>query len=631
MLTNKVGDILNLSQEQLDAIGHTYGPALILAVPGAGKTTVLIHRTYNLIKNHKIDPSKILSITFSRASANDMKERFISCFPKEANLNVHFSTIHAFCYGLIREYAFINKIRYRLIEDGSNQLNKYNLLKQLYLKHNSDYITEEKLDTLLNEISYIKNMMFTVDEYLKDYKSDIDNLRTIYTEYENYKRKNRLLDFDDMLSISLEILRENKHLLNKYRNKYDFIQVDEGQDTSKIQMEIIKLIAYPKNNLFIVADDDQSIYGFRGAYPKGILNFKEDFKEGKLFFMERNYRSSKNIVSVCNKFIKSNKLRFEKNIFTDNDFAQPINIIKVNTLMDQYEYILESLKDTDLADTCILYRNNLSSVGLIEILERENIPFFIRDKKLRFFNHWVIQDIIDFMSFAQDTSNMEIYERIFYKKKGFISRRQINYAKTLNHNLSVFQRIKDFPGINSFYERNLNQLDLDFKKLSKLKPKDAISFIEYDLEYDQYLRDNSMKFGYTYDNLVTILYFLKMMAEKTHNLGQLISRLNHVKSICEKPPYKNKGVTLSTIHSAKGLEFERVYMIDLIDGEFPNYTSIEKFLTGNPNLMEEERRLFYVGMSRAKSELNLLTVKYINGRSVSPSRFLNELEKITNS
>lgn len=631
MLTNKVGDILNLSQEQLDAIGHTYGPALILAVPGAGKTTVLIHRTYNLIKNHKIDPSKILSITFSRASANDMKERFISCFPKEANLNVHFSTIHAFCYGLIREYAFINKIRYRLIEDGSNQLNKYNLLKQLYLKHNSDYITEEKLDTLLNEISYIKNMMFTVDEYLKDYKSDIDNLRTIYTEYENYKRKNRLLDFDDMLSISLEILRENKHLLNKYRNKYDFIQVDEGQDTSKIQMEIIKLIAYPKNNLFIVADDDQSIYGFRGAYPKGILNFKEDFKEGKLFFMERNYRSSKNIVSVCNKFIKSNKLRFEKNIFTDNDFAQPINIIKVNTLMDQYEYILESLKDTDLADTCILYRNNLSSVGLIEILERENIPFLIRDKKLRFFNHWVIQDIIDFMSFAQDTSNMEIYERIFYKKKGFISRRQINYAKTLNHNLSVFQRIKDFPGINSFYERNLNQLDLDFKKLSKLKPKDAISFIEYDLEYDQYLRDNSMKFGYTYDNLVTILYFLKMMAEKTHNLGQLISRLNHVKSICEKPPYKNKGVTLSTIHSAKGLEFERVYMIDLIDGEFPNYTSIEKFLTGNPNLMEEERRLFYVGMSRAKSELNLLTVKYINGRSVSPSRFLNELEKITNS
>ncbi|HLS53359.1 MAG TPA: 3'-5' exonuclease, partial [Tissierellaceae bacterium] len=242
-----------------------------------------------------------------------------------------------------------------------------------------------------------------------------------------------------------------------------------------------------------------------------------------------------------------------------------------------------------------------------------------------------IQDIIDFMSFAQDTSNMEIYERIFYKKKGFISRRQINYAKTLNHNLSVFQRIKDFPGINSFYERNLNQLDLDFKKLSKLKPKDAISFIEYDLEYDQYLRDNSMKFGYTYDNLVTILYFLKMMAEKTNNLGQLISRLNHVKSICEKPPYKNKGVTLSTIHSAKGLEFERVYMIDLIDGEFPNYTSIEKFLTGNPNLMEEERRLFYVGMSRAKSELNLLTVKYINGRSVSPSRFLNELEKITNS
>jgi DNA helicase-2/ATP-dependent DNA helicase PcrA len=630
MIIKKVGVEMNLSIEQQNAVEHVRGPALILAVPGAGKTTVLIHRTANLILNHRISPEKILSITFSKASARDMKSRFSQLFGDISSIPIEFSTIHSFCFSLIREYAYTNRIKYTLVEGEKEQLNKFNLIKKIYLDINQQYITEEKLEALLNATGYIKNMMITAEEFLKNNKIDIENFKTIYNTYEKYKRDNNLIDFDDMLTLSLEILRENKHILEKHRNKYDFLQVDEGQDTSKIQMEIIKLISSPKNNLFIVADDDQSIYGFRGAYPKGLLNFNNIYPKGKVFFMEDNYRSSKNIVSVCNEFIRRNKLRYNKNIKTSNKFIEPISVIKVNSISEQYKYIIDDLKDRELSKCCILYRNNLSSVGLIEFFERYQIPFYIRDVKVKFFSHWLIQDVINFIIFSNNTSNMAVYESIYYKKRGYISKKQINYAKTLNYNLSVFDRIMDFPGLSNFYKSTLMDLKLDFKKLSKLSPPEAIRFIEYDLEYEKYLKENSMRFGYTYDSLKTILHYLKLIANNTGSLNDLLNRLKYLDSLCRNSPYTKNAVTLSTVHSAKGLEFDRVYMIDLVDGDFPSSSSVDASEKGKYELIEEERRLFYVGMSRAKHHLSLITPNSIGDKSVSPSRFLLELQNKKN-
>ena len=618
----------SLSQDK--AIKHVEGPALILAVPGAGKTTVLIHRTANLILKHKVSPERILSITFSRASANDMKRRFNTDFESISSIPIEFSTIHSFCFSLIREYAYINRTTYTLIEDSRNPTNKYNLIKQIYLDTNNQYITEEKLESLLNAIGYIKNMMFTVDEFLKDNKTDIENFKTIYNLYESYKRDNNLIDFDDMLTRALEILLNNKYLLDKYRSKYDFVQVDEGQDTSKAQMEIIKLISAPKDNLFIVADDDQSIYGFRGAYPQALFQFKTVYPDAKLFFMEENYRSSKNIVSVSNNFIKKNTLRYFKNISTENPSIEPISIVKFNSIDDEYNYIIDDLKDKDLSDSCILYRNNLSAIGIMEVFERNNIPFYMRDTNLRFFNHWMIQDIINFMIFAQDTSNIQVYESIYYKKKGYISKKQLNYAKTLNYNLSVFDRIGDFPGISSFYKKTLRELKLDFKKLSKLSSSQAISFIEYNLEYERYLKENSMKFGYTYDTLKTTLYYLKLIAKNSNSLDDLLNRLKYLQHLCNNSKDTKNAVTLSTIHSAKGLEFSNVYMIDLVDGDFPSTSSIEASEKGKYDLIEEERRLFYVGMTRAKHYLTLMTMNRVGDKKVKASRFLLELEEKKN-
>lgn len=620
---------MNLSKEQKKAISHVNGPALVLAVPGAGKTTVLIHRTANLILNKNISPENILSITFSRASARDMKNRFNSIYGDISPVPVHFSTIHSFTYSLIREYAFKNRTRYTLIEDSNKNLNKINILKNIYFSINKDYITEEKLETIINSIGYIKNMLITPKEFLSQFKLDIDNFTEIYNIYERYKRKNNLIDFDDMLTLSLEILKTDNYLLNKYRNRYEYIQLDEGQDTSKAQLEIVKILAHPKNNLFIVADDDQSIYGFRGAYPQGLFEFNKIYKNTKIFYMEQNYRSSKNIVSVCNKFIKKNTLRYNKNIFTENQYMEPISIVKVNNLEEEYKYLVEELKEMDnFSDIAILYRNNISAIGIIEYLERNNIPFYMKDTNIKFFNHWILQDIINFFLLSYDDSNIQSFERIYYKMNGFISKSQVNYIKTLNLDKSVFQRLLSFPGLNNFYRRNFLDLKLNFKKLSKMKPYEGICHIENNLGYGDYLRESGMKLGYTFDSLKTILNYIKIIASKTHDFNEFIGRLKFLEYLCIQSRNTKDGITLSTIHSAKGLEFNRVYLIDLIDGDFPPTSSIDAFRKGNIEALEEERRLFYVGMTRAKKHLTLITYNGKSGKKVSPSRFLLELENI---
>ncbi len=620
---------MNLSKEQKKAISHVNGPALVLAVPGAGKTTVLIHRTANLILNKNISPEKILSITFSKASARDMKNRFNSIYRNISPIPVHFSTIHSFAYGLIREYAFKNKTRYTLIEDNNKNLNKINILKKIYFSINKDYITEEKLETIINSIGYIKNMFITPKEFLSQFKLDMNNFTQIYNIYEKYKRKNNLIDFDDMLTLSYEILKTDNYLLNKYRNKYDYIQVDEGQDTSKVQLEIVKILAHPKNNLFIVADDDQSIYGFRGAYPQGLFEFNKIYKDTKIFYMEQNYRSSKNIVSVCNKFIKKNTLRYNKNIFTENQYMEPINIVKVNSLEEEYKYLMKELKKMDnYRDIAILYRNNISSIGIIEYLERNNIPFYIKDTNAKFFNHWILQDIINFFLLSYDNSNIQSFERIYYKMDGFISKSQVNYIKTLNLDKSVFQRLLSFPGLNNFYKRNFLDLKLNFKKLSKMKPYEGICHIENNLGYGDYLRESGMKLGYTLDSLKTILNYIKIIASKTHDFNEFIGRLKYLEYLSIQSKNTKHGITLSTIHSAKGLEFNRVYLIDLIDGDFPATSSIDAFKKGNIESLEEERRLFYVGMTRSKRHLTLMAYNNRNDKEISPSRFLLELENL---
>ncbi len=247
---------------------------------------------------------------------------------------------------------------------------------------------------------------------------------------------------------------------------------------------------------------------------------------------------------------------------------------------------------------------------------------------MNFFNHWIIDDILCFFKLAQNPTDIKAFENIYFKMKGFISKKQLNYIKTLNYNQSIFDRLLDCPGINNFYKENFLELKMDFKKLSKLPPYEGISYIEKNLKYKDYLKESCIKSKYTIDTLMTMLYFLKIIASKVENLNELTGRIRYLEYITNKSTENKNGITLSTVHAAKGLEFERVYIVDLVDGDFPSTTSIDNFLKGNIESLEEERRLFYVGMTRAKKHLSLITINNRNGKEVRPSRFITELEKL---
>lgn len=622
---------LNLNQQQKQAVLHKDGPAIVLAVPGAGKTTVLISRTAYLILEQNINPENILSITFSKAAARDMKERFSSIFGYNIGSKTIFSTIHSFAYSIIKNYS--KKIRkpYILIEGEKAPINKASLLRDIYKRVNNAFINDDKLEELQSTIGYIKNMMLDVNSYIENYCSSFNRLETIYDEYESFKKKNNYIDFDDMLTLAYEILKTDLNLLNKYREKYKYIQVDEGQDTSKIQNEIIKLISKPNYNLFIVADDDQSIYGFRGAVPEELLNFKKIYPSSKMFYMEENYRSSKNIVYISNEFIKKNTSRYPKNLITSNSSNRPITIVKVKDTKQQYEYLIKNLEKKECYyNTAILYRNNLSLIGLVENFTRHNIPFYTRDSKVNFFNHWVLKDIIAFFNIALDPKDKLSFEKIYYKMNRYISKNAINYIFNANVSESVFDLLLEFPNFQYYQLERIRNLSRDFKILSKKKPYEGILFIEKELEYDRYLKENCKSLGYSYEGIKSILSNIKIIAQKTNTISEFKERFEELQKNIESSRF-NKGknaIHLSTIHSAKGLEFDEVYLIDLVDGEFPSTSTIEEFEEGNPASLEEERRLFYVAMTRAKTYLDIITLDSFNGEKAKTSRFVSELESI---
>jgi len=615
---------MDLSEIQIRAINHKNGPALVLAVPGAGKTTVIIHRTHKLISKDKVKAERILSITFSKASALDMKSRYLN-FYKGQGIMPLFTTIHSFCYKIIRDYTKKQNHTYNIIENEKENLNKYNIVKNLYYKVNKSQITEEKLDSFISYVGFIKNTMILPHDFIRIKKIDFDNFIKLYYEYEKYKKDNYLLDFDDMLTLSYDLLKSHPKALNYYRKTFDYIQLDEGQDTSKLQYEIIKLLAYPDNNLFVVADDDQSIYGFRGASPEELLNFKRDFPKGEIFFMQDNFRSSKNIVSMSNNFIHQNKNRYLKEIATSNPYIGPIEVVKFKSILDQYSYILEDIKNKE-GTMAILYRNNLSSLGLLNLFEKNNVLFYIRDLKLKFFNHWVLRDILSFMELSLEINNVTLYENIYYKSKGYISKKMILWLKTKNFKGSLFSQLLKYPLLSDYYKKSIRELELDFKRLSKLSPFKSIEYIMDKLDYENYLRENSMKFGSTYQNLIEMIFYLKLIAKETQDLNDFKDRLSKLNEVLFSSSKNESNITLSTIHSAKGLEFDNVYIIDLVDGSFPCASSIEELENKNPSSYEEERRLFYVGMTRAKKSLHLLSYAKIENKKTDPSRFLKELQ-----
>ena len=632
LLERETGVVMN--DVQKEAISHTEGPLLLLATPGAGKTTVLIARILYLILRRGVNPENILALTFSKAAAREMYVRFQQLYGQFVKEKIRFSTIHSFSYNIVRDYYQEKRISFSLIENEQGVNSKNAVLKRLYKNINQTILTEEKLEELSNAICFIKNSMMPISEVGK-LDPKIKDLGLIYDAYENYKKNAHpsaiLIDFDDMLSLSNEILDENPKTLTRYQRQFPFVLTDESQDTSILQTKIIEKVAKLSDNLFVVGDDDQSIFGFRSANPKYLLDFKVIHPRARILLMQQNYRSSQEIVKVANAFISGNRLRYKKSMFTENCSDKSVLIKSFEYDFQQHSYVIEQLKKKkSLSQTALLYRNNVSAINLIDHLEGANLPFYIRDSGNKFFNHWMIKDILNFMRFSYSDKNVGIFEIIYTKFNSYISKQQVEYLKTQDPTKSVFDHLAALPNLPAFRKKSFQELKRQFRKLNGMNPLDAIRFIRSELGYEKKLEDFSERLGLSIEALRGILATLENIAQGIKTLKDFADRLKHLEQLMRESGmnHDNNAVTLSTLHSAKGLEFESVYMLDLVDGILPNLESIKAAEKKKSDSLEEERRLFYVGMTRAKKELELLTVENLNDQEVIESQFVGEVREI---
>lgn len=620
-----IGVVLNAVQKE--AVLKTEGPLLLLASPGSGKTTTMIMRIGYLIKVKQVPSHKIKAVTFSKASARDMTARFQHFFPDLTV--VDFSTIHSLAFEIVRNYLSQHQIAYQLIEGYVEPrfLHKKQILRRLYQTYNDEVITDDQLEELISTISFIKNKLYQEADW-EQVDCTVRHYVEIIRDYEKFKERGTstlLLDYDDMLTKAYDILGNDAAVLSNYQQRYEYVLTDESQDTSLVQHKIIELLVKKHRNLCVVADDDQSIYTWRAAEPQYLLDFKKVYPEADIMMMEQNYRSKREIVSVSNQFIKRNKNRYDKNMFTENKAEGEIHIRLLPDHTSQTNYVIQAIKGAEAyQDVAILYRNNHCAIILYDALEREGIPFYTKDTDSHFFSHWVVQDILNFMRLIHSPHRADILERIHTKFNGYVSKQQLSNLSGCPKDSTVFQELQRISDLKPYQVRNFKKCDRLFKEMRSMRPEQIIKTIRYDLDYQKRLSEMSKQLGFNFDYLLTVLQTLEDIAEREATMEDFARRIHRLQDVLKQANQAKNAVTFSTFHSAKGLEFEKVYMIDLIEGVIPASTDESQ------SQLEEAVRLFYVGMTRAKSHLELLTYKAKHRKDVKTSRFLQDIYQIMN-
>lgn len=624
---NELNIVLNDVQKR--AVQETEGPLLLLACPGSGKTTTMIMRIGYLIEEKQVNPKRIKAITFSRASARDMAERFQRFFPQSAP--VDFSTIHSLAFTIARAFLDQNGTTYTLIEGGGKghqPIQKAFLLKDLYKKVLKEDPTEDEMTALSTFISSIKNHMIPMDEW-DGLKGPIAKAGVLARKYEQYKTRtpgHLYLDFDDMLTIAEKAMREDDALADQFRGRYDYLLTDESQDTSLVQHKIVEhLVAY-HGNLCVVADDDQSIYTWRGAEPDYLLDFKKVYPDALVLMMERNYRSTQDIVETAAKFITRNKKRYPKKMQTENDKKHPIVVKQLDDPKRMLDYVTyELLGEKHLNDVAILFRNNSSSTMYVNELHRRGIPFYMKDADDKFFSHWIVEDILNFMRLSFNVERKDIFVKIIMKMNAFISRSMVTQFENTETTGNVFDAFMQTVQLKDGQKEKLRTYKEGYQAIPEMRPEYVIKTIRNDLGYEAALKSRAEKFGYRLDHMLDILDTLEGIAAQLKTMVEFANRLKELEQAVQTAKYHppENAVTLSTFHSSKGLEFRRVFMIDLIKGVIPSEED-----ENDQDLLEEARRLFYVGMTRAKEKLELLSYREDDGKTKEDSRFVNEVRSL---
>lgn len=603
---------ISLNDQQKEAAQTVEGPCLLLAVPGSGKTTVLVARLGYMIYGCGINPSDILTLTYTVAATRDMSARFEKIFGKELGDSLEFRTINGVCAKIL--IYFSRKIGKQSFDLESDEGMRIKRISQIYQQYTHQYPSESEVQDISSLITYVKNMMLEDKEINKLSDKCDYPFKDIFDAYNRSLKHEQKIDYDDQMVYAYKILMSDPDTLNYFRNKYKYICVDEAQDTSKIQHMIIALLAGEKGNLFMVGDEDQSIYGFRAAYPEALLNFEKDHPGAKVLLMEENFRSNANIVYMADYFIRKNTLRHEKNLKPYRNAGSDVRKINITNRSDQYDYIVRAaLEDTE---TAVLYRDNESIIPLVDIFNRKGIPFRIKNAELSFFTHKVVQDIIAILKFILDDSDAESFMRIYYKLNLYLSKNDAIRIVNAANGGSIIAAGMKIKFENSGTAGRFSDFASDVKHLKGKKPGYVMSFIEDTMEYGSYLRRMHIGTGK--------LDILKCIFRLTGTIEESIKRIDEIRDIIrDNPNDPSCNMIFSTIHSSKGLEYDTVYILDAIDGIFPEkaYASLGRMSRDELVEYEESRRVFYVGITRAKNNLILF-------RSRTGSTFVDECKLI---
>lgn len=616
----------DFNENQKNAISHVEGPLLVVAGPGSGKTSVITARTAYLIQKAAVNPSNILVITFTRAAANEMKSRF-KTFPgitAEQFKKVDFGTFHSTFYKIINSYYGRN---IPVLE----QTRAYSFIKNI-LRSSNEPFDDEIVQNILNEISVFR----TVKKNTEDFKSEhlsFSKFKLIVNQYECYKRSIKSIDFDDMLVMCKNILESDNNTLIHYRNKYKFFLVDEFQDTNEMQFDIIKLLCHPCNNLCVVGDDDQSIYGFRGSMPGCLTGFEEYFNSCNRVILDINYRSTKEIIEMSTRIISNNTSRIDKNLKSHRGEGEKPVIVNPPDENMEASFIaqtIESLKKQGYSymDFAVLYRTNMQSRHVIDELIKENIPFNIKDSLNNFFDHWICRDMTCYLKLSLNNTDVSGLLQIINRPVRYIGRDSIDQAisKSLSDDISIVESFEN-SSLKDFQKQRIRELFSNLKTLKYMSPSSAVNYIRRLVGYDEYIRNYCIESNIGFDELYEILDEYEVSSSNFNTIPEFLSHIHEVslklKDTKKNTAYTRDSITLSTIHSAKGLEFPCVFVAGAVEGFYPHKKSIK---TGEN--VEEERRLFYVAVTRARDRLFISSPKRHHGKTVSVSRFISEYMNI---
>lgn len=592
---------IQLNQQQYTAITRTDETTLLLAVPGSGKTTTLVARIGYLIHHCAVDPQHILTMTYTKAATRDMKNRYTSHFGDKNQPG--FTTINALCAGIIRKFEMkTGRSAFTLIHKDNDLTH---ILRQIHIEHTNEHPNPNTINDLKTQTTYCKNMMLG-DEEIKKIEVDGTDFPVVYQRYQQYKIDNRLMDFDDQLDYALRILKKNKDILDEYQNKYTHIHIDEAQDTSRLQHEIIRVLAGPNPNLFMVGDEDQSIYGYRAAYPKALLDFQHHYKDAVVLKLETNYRSTSLIVQCANQFIKANTNRHDKNMKSANETRTPIRHTELPGSPEQAGY-LAGLAQGCTKETAVLYRFNDSSIPLIDLFHKKNIPYRCRENDSLFFSHYLVRDILDTLRFALEPGREDLFTSLYYKLGLIINKDMWGKALTAFRETGrpFLDTLENDWTLEAWRREKITELSAGLIRLGKPGAFDttgAIEHIQDTLGYGKYLENKQ--------NYKAKLRILKALAAQNPEPIGFLARMEELQEILKDASGDEKSsFILSTIHSSKGLEYDRVVLIDIQDGFFPSFREdqLGQLKEEDQELLEEERRLFYVAATRARKELEIVS------------------------